>query len=477
MENGHDTQEILSADVLEHFRKEIKDARELLAFAISEGCRISDQTIEKIEHAQKFLHPDSFPLESDRADFGKAYRDLAGFLCPINIDGIRAKPHWQSPWLWALLILLVGFTSVEAWRYAAPSLGKGPEIVPEALSVGLIAVVLWVLYVFTGVVTNKKLNQIILFCYVFTFLSLLLSILPFFAFPFFPRVSGVMALSPIGVIQGCSKPPLSDQGKRAIPEEIRCGTEEDIYQWVMNIGGVISPRGTLGVPVKYWQDNRHSLTNVQFQEGDDYPRQGRWHIQGGLVVPLYVVILSLMGSAVSMTRKVPEYQRRTLDPKDLLTNAQAREYLVFQIMQVLSAPLIVVTAYYLFAPANPGQSVLLGFASGFASEPLLLAIRSLAEKLKPAETAVPSPITVTVNPPSASLQAGKQKQFAATVTATSNPGVIWSIDPPDRNAGVVSQDGWYTAPEKIDQVRVVTITARSVADPAKSGSAIIKLEL
>jgi len=60
----------------------------------------------------------------------------------------------------------------------------------------------------------------------------------------------------------------------------------------------------------------------------------------GLVVPLYVIVLSLMGSAVSMTRKVPEHQRRALDPKEPLTNAQAREYLVFQIMQVLSAPLI-----------------------------------------------------------------------------------------------------------------------------------------
>ena len=31
-------------------------------------------------------------------------------------------------------------------------------------------------------------------------------------------------------------------------------------------------------------------------------------INGGLVVPLYVVVLALFGGAISMTRRVPEYQ-------------------------------------------------------------------------------------------------------------------------------------------------------------------------
>jgi hypothetical protein len=108
-------------------------------------------------------------------------------------------------------------------------------------------------------------------------------------------------------------------------------------------------------------------------------------IQGGLVVPLYVVVLSLMGGAVSMTRRVPEYQRRTLDIEDRdMTPDKARENLVFQIMQVFSAPLVAVTAYYLFEPDSGAKSVLLGFVSGFASEPILLAIRALVEKLTPA---------------------------------------------------------------------------------------------
>lgn len=53
-------------------------------------------------------------------------------------------------------------------------------------------------------------------------------------------------------------------------------------------------------------------------------------------------------------------------------------------MQVVSTPLIAVTVYRIFVPASPATSIILGFASGFASEPILLAIRALVEKLQPA---------------------------------------------------------------------------------------------
>ena len=102
------------------------------------------------------------------------------------------------------------------------------------------------------------------------------------------------------------------------------------------------------------------------------------------MVPLYFVVLSLMGAAVSMTRRVPEYQGQVVQgaPRPITRN-QAREYLVFQIMQVVSAPLIAITAYYSIEPGSRATSVALGFASGFASETVLLAIRALVEKLVP----------------------------------------------------------------------------------------------
>lgn len=51
---------------------------------------------------------------------------------------------------------------------------------------GLMVFFLWSLYVFTGVITNRKLNQIIFFCYTFTVLSLATSVMPFFHLLFFP---------------------------------------------------------------------------------------------------------------------------------------------------------------------------------------------------------------------------------------------------------------------------------------------------
>ena len=143
-------------------------------------------------------------------------------------------------------------------------------------------------------------------------------------------------------------------------------------------------------------------------------------VYGGLAVPWYFIMLAIMGAAVSMARRVPEYQRdvHVPDPSDdakdpvtpvdpakpapiakddgkspgpdvksnTLSPVQVRELLVFQIMQVLSAPLIAITAYNAMMPTSRSSSVALAFASGFASESVLLVISSIAEKIKPEAT-------------------------------------------------------------------------------------------
>jgi hypothetical protein len=208
------------------------------------------------------------------------------------------------------------------------------------------------------------------------------------------------------------------------------------------------------------------------------PAPGR-EIAGGLVVPLYVVVLALVGGAISMTRRVPEYQRRAMDSRDPLTNAEAREYLVFQIMQVATAPLLAVTTYYIVRPASPLESVVVGFGSGFASEPILVMIRALVDKLKPATQASPqpSPVSVTVTPSSVTVPPGKTMQFSVKVSGSPNSEVTWLIDPPDASAGTISQSGYYVAPASPPPpTKAITITARSVADPTKSASAGVKVE-
>jgi hypothetical protein len=119
-------------------------------------------------------------------------------------------------------------------------------------------------------------------------------------------------------------------------------------------------------------------------------------VKGGLVLPLYVIVFSLFGGAISMTRRLPEYQRRVTQAywksyaseqqwypnlKPPISPESLREFVIFQIMQTLSAPLIAATAYALLEPSNQATGVVIGFAAGFASEPILLQLRKLADQL------------------------------------------------------------------------------------------------
>lgn len=83
-----------------------------------------------------------------------------------------------------------------------------------------------------------------------------------------------------------------------------------------------------------------------------------------------------------------------------------------------------------------------------------------------------TPVSVTVNPPTATLYAGGTQQFAATVSYTSNTAVNWTINP---SVGSVSATGLYTAPATIATQQTVTVTAASAFDSTKSASATITL--
>ncbi len=115
-------------------------------------------------------------------------------------------------------------------------------------------------------------------------------------------------------------------------------------------------------------------------------------MSGGLVVPLYLVILSFIGGAISLTRRVPEYQKQAAsdyvgtDRAPALPPRMLREFLVFQIVQFISAPFIAVVAYYLIGPTTTSASVAIAFAAGFASESVLLLIRAAVNKVAPDTT-------------------------------------------------------------------------------------------
>lgn len=86
-----------------------------------------------------------------------------------------------------------------------------------------------------------------------------------------------------------------------------------------------------------------------------------------------------------------------------------------------------------------------------------------------------APTLVSVAPISASIPAGSQQQFTATVTGNANPSVTWSVDGVaggNATAGTVDATGLYSAPGVSGSH---TITATSIAAPGASGSATVSV--
>lgn len=499
MPNGHanaagETDPTRTQDKRE-FAQEVEKASQLLDFLTSEAhaCHVPDQIIDDIRASRQKALQDESPSAEDWTRLTKAYRDLvAAPRTSVTFDRVPPTKFWnrRTPWPWTLLAAFVVPLVVGAlvWHF-----GKVPFAnlyAPVLFASAVFAVAVWTYYVFTGVVTDAKLNQMIGLCYAFTIVSLLGSVLLFAIPAIFSQTSSLDA--PVSIVQGCAVPAYPSKAT-GIPQEVMCATSDGkadgadtSYQWVVNLGGVAELSSASIASQKQQQAVAPAAPAAtpapqqQAASGGAPPQPSgatseRFVIHGGVVVPLYVIILALFGSAVSMTRRVPEYQQRAMDTQDALTNVQARGYLVFQIMQVLSASLIAITVYYIVKPDTPMTSVLLGFGSGFASEPILLMIRGLVEKLSPAPTTPASVITVRVTPSSVNRKSSETQQFTAQVAGSSNSEVIWQIDPSDATGGAISQSGLYSAPKTSPSEKTVTITATSAADRTKSGSATIKL--
>jgi uncharacterized protein (DUF1800 family) len=96
----------------------------------------------------------------------------------------------------------------------------------------------------------------------------------------------------------------------------------------------------------------------------------------------------------------------------------------------------------------------------------------------PVQVVASSNIVVTLTPKSVTIGAGNTTQFEATVTGTTDIQVSWSVNgvPYGNNTvGTVDGNGNYTAPVNIVGLGSVTVTAASVVDPTKSGSATVTL--
>jgi hypothetical protein len=93
-----------------------------------------------------------------------------------------------------------------------------------------------------------------------------------------------------------------------------------------------------------------------------------------------------------------------------------------------------------------------------------------------AQVTLVSDIAVSVMPGSPALLLGAIQQFSVNVTASGNPnrGVVWSVNGVaggNPMVGLITPTGFYTAPQILPSPPSVTVTATSVADASKAGSA------
>ncbi len=114
--------------------------------------------------------------------------------------------------------------------------------------------------------------------------------------------------------------------------------------------------------------------------------------------------------------------------------------------------------------------------------PPVVSVKAIAQA-DPSKTAtgtvtVVPPIVVTVVPSTALVSIGTQQPFSATVTGSSNTSVTWSVSGAGCSGsvcGTVSSSGLYTAPAVVPNPARVSVVATSVANPAKSGAALVTI--
>ena len=86
-----------------------------------------------------------------------------------------------------------------------------------------------------------------------------------------------------------------------------------------------------------------------------------------------------------------------------------------------------------------------------------------------------SPVSVSVAPATVTLQPSEAITLNAVVSGTTNAGVTWSLNPAVGGYATGGTSAVYVAPGTISGTQNVTITATSMADPAKSASALVTL--
>ncbi len=283
------------------------------------------------------------------------------------------------------------------------TLGRIDSLASAAL---MILTACWFIQCFTGN-ARRRINDIFVFAYAFTLGSFAMLVLPFvYEQPIdgassqrsatlelvrgCVRSNAMGGLSDVSAVVTC---PADPEKTRTWPDyrekdgKLVAYTGELRYTLLLAIGGVTAT-------VRTDPDAAAPAGAASGAAG----QQQHVEVIGGLAVPFFVLVMAFIGGAVSLSRRIPEFQRRlhpSFQPSAAepgLRAFEAREEVVFQIMQLVSAPFLAVATWYIVTPSGLTSAATLAFGTGFASEPLLLMIRGLVEGIRPDSTRPQPPV-------------------------------------------------------------------------------------
>lgn len=99
-------------------------------------------------------------------------------------------------------------------------------------------------------------------------------------------------------------------------------------------------------------------------------------------------------------------------------------------------------------------------------------------KVGSASVTVQGTVNISISPTSATVRVRKTRAFTATVSNTTNKAVTWQVNGitgGNSTVGTISSLGTYRAPNSVPAPNTVQVKGISVADPAKSATAVVTI--
>jgi hypothetical protein len=294
----------------------------------------------------------------------------------------------------------------------------------------IVGAALVLVYLFTGHLSNNKAQSLFAVTYCFIFLAVSLPIGGLIVISQKPYLIAMMQKSPLGLVKASTK-------------------ALEYPQWLINVGGVPvdikakaaggdAPDPAPGPDGKAGRGASPSdteLTSTASSDADEVPtvedgaermpqrsvaREAKSQpqaasteaatsqangtslkIEGGLVIPFYVLLFAIFGGGINMMRTIPRIQSDHVrnmgncdtEAKQREIGCDVRKDVIEQYMYLLSAPFLAIAVFYLLQIIATSISepvlVLMAFSAGLTSELIVSAIIRFAEntveRMRPSE--------------------------------------------------------------------------------------------